>query len=141
MKRNGLLIAGGVVGIIRGCLGIFGGLASLSMLDVYDEFVPGLGTLVIVEFLLAIVILIVAIWVLSKSNDPASAPTIEGWGVAIIAAGVVDLIWGMSLLGSGPDTLAAAMGSLVALGLIGGLLIAGARGLESQTDVASDVPS
>lgn len=133
MKRNGLLVAAGIIGIVRGALGLFGGIGSLALLERYDRLIPGAGAIMVFEVTMSLVILIVSIWALVKANDPVSASAIKAWGGLIIAAGVIDLFWSIALMGS--QAMATAVGSVVALALIGGLLIAGATSLERRAAV------
>lgn len=131
MKRNGLVLAGGIIGILRGAFGIFTGVTLFPSLGEFDAVIPGIQALILFEFALAAVILIVSIWAIVKANDPTSGSAIRGWGIAIALAGVVDLIWGMTLMG--PQGAASGVGSLIALALIGILLAAGGNALAKNT--------
>ena len=132
MKRSGLVLAGGIIGIIRGALGTFVGIANLAILGTIEAVIPGAGAVLVFEFLLSIAILIVSIWAIVKANDAGAASAIKGWGIVFIAAGVVDLVWTVGLMGSAPEVIGSAIGSLTALTLIGGLLVAGASGLAKR---------
>ena len=137
MTRNGLLLAAGIIGIIRGLLGTFGGFGNLRVLDAYNDLVPGIGAPLVFELVLSVAILIASVWVIVKANDRRSASMIKAWGVLVIVAGVVDMVWTLALLGSTPAALGSSFGSVVALTLIGVLLIAGANSLSKQAETAS----
>ena len=137
MTRNGLLIAAGIIGIIRGLLGTFIGLSNLSVLDAYNELVPGIGAPLVFELVLSVAILLASIWVIVKANDHRSASMIKAWGVLVIVAGVIDMVWTIALLGTAPGALGSSFGSVVALTLIGVLLIAGANGLSRRAETSS----
>jgi hypothetical protein len=130
MKRSGLVVAGGVLSVVRGVIGLFATGSSFAALPVLEPYAPGIGAIVSYEFVLAVVILVVGIWALVRSNRPESGSAITGWGLVIIISGVVDLVWGIAVLGN--DALASGFGSVVALALIGGLLFAGGRSLRTQ---------
>ena len=130
MKRSGLVVAGGVLGVLRGIIGLVVTSASIGSLPALEPYAPGIGAIVTYELLLAAVILVVAIWALVRSNRPESGAAITAWGIVIIIAGVVDLIWGIVVLGS--NAYASGVGSVVALALIGGLFLAGGRALRAQ---------
>lgn len=132
MKRSGLLLAAGIIGIVRGTLGFFAGLRLLPSIDLLDVLIPGIRAILYFELLLSIAILIVSIWVIVNANIPSSASAIKTWGGVIIAAGVVDLVWTISVVGNGGEIMASALGSLAALGLIGGLMVAGGDSLEKR---------
>lgn len=132
MKRNGVLIGAGVLGIIRGSIGTLGGLGSIGLIGEIEPLYPGYGVIVAFEFALAVTLVIVSIYAIAKANDPSSAPTIRGWGIAIIGAGIADTVWGFALFGSTAETASAAFGSLAALGVIGALFIIGARLLQTR---------
>ncbi len=130
MKRNGLVLAAGIIGIVRGTLGTFVNLGSLPNLKLLEDLFPGMSAMIVFAILLSVTILIVSIWVIVKANDPNSASAIKIWGGLIIAAGVGELVWGIALMGNGGEVMAAGLGGLVGLGLIGGLLVAGGNSLK-----------
>lgn len=129
MSRNGVIVAGGILGVLRGTFGGFIGLGGVATVNEIDRIIPGYSGIFWFELLLSIGILIVAIYALVKAKDPSAAGDIKGWGIAIIIAGVVDLVWALALVGGAPESVGAALGSLAALALIGGLLAAGATSL------------
>jgi len=133
VSRNALLIVGGILGILRGILGAFSGIGSLSTVSMIESIIPGYTPVFVYEFVLSFVVLGAAIFVLVKSNDPGSAGAIRGWGIAIIIAGVIDLVWTLALVGGAPEGIAAGLGSLGALALIGGLFVGGASRLSKAS--------
>jgi hypothetical protein len=139
MRRDGLIVAGGILGVLRGAFGLFAGLSNTATLSQISQIIPGYTQIFYYELAVSLVILIVAIYALVKANDRHSAGTIRGLGIAIIVAGVVDAFWSIALLGGSPTVFGAAFGSVAALSLIGGLLAAGGTRLlktESNDDTA-----
>ncbi|MEO8528579.1 MAG: hypothetical protein ABI435_05835 [Pseudolysinimonas sp.] len=133
MKRNGLIIAGGVIAILRGIFGTLVGLGNLPSVNQLNLLVPGYTPVFYYELLLSIAVLIIGIYSLVKAIDPGSAGTIRILGIVIIAAGVVDGVWALALLGGSATAIPSALGSVAALALIGGLLLAGATRLGKVT--------
>lgn len=129
MGRNGLVVAAGVIAIVRGVLGIVIGLVNFSTVNQINDFVPGYTQIFFFELVLSVAILIIGIYAIVKANDPGAAATIRTLGIVIVAAGVVDAVWTLALAGWTPGAIGGALGSLAALALIGGLFIAGARRL------------
>lgn len=127
MKRNGFVLAGGIVGTIRGALGILLGFGSVTLLAELDAVIPGAGALIGFEFVLSIAVLAASIWAIVKSSDPAAAPAIKTVGVLVIVAGFVDLLWAVGILGLEPQVLSSAFGSVTALSIIGLLFVSGAN--------------
>lgn len=138
MPRDGLILAGGILGVLRGAFGSFIGLANTGTVTDLNQLLPGYSQIFFFELALSVVILIVAIYALVKANDPHSGGTIRGWGIVIIVAGVVDMWWSLALLGGTSTAVGAAFGSVIALGLIGGLLAGGGSRLarRASNDVA-----
>ncbi len=131
MKRNGLILAGGIIAIIRGSLGTLAGFAGLSTIGEIERFAPGYGLIFAFEMGVSIAVLIAGIYAVTKANDPQSAGTIRGWGIAIIVAGIIDFLWGIAVFGGTAEVIASGLGSIFALMLIGSLLMAGARRLQT----------
>lgn len=130
MKRDGLIIAGGVIAILRGLLGVFVWLANLGFMSAAENLIPGISLLLNFELVLALAILAIGIFAIVRSNAPASAGVIRNAGIVIIVAGVVDAVWAIALSGADSTSLPSAFGSILALALIGALLIAGAGRLS-----------
>lgn len=120
MKRDGLILAGGILAILRGVFGTFSALALVPSLGAIEQAVPGLALLVMFELLVSIAVLAIGIFAVVKANETSQGKNISNLGLAIIGAGIVDLLWGLAVLG--PSGIAGGIGSLFALLLIGGLL-------------------
>lgn len=130
MQRSGLVIAGGILGILRGA---FGGLTGISVIGDYaafDAIIPGASGVLGFELLVSVLALAGGIWALVVSGNASKAGAITALGWVILSCGLVDLIWATALMGS--SALASAAGSLFALALIGALLIAGGRSLQKR---------
>lgn len=132
MKRNGLILAGGIIAIVRGALGSLTALGGLTSIDLIEEVAPGYGVIFAFETFLSVGILVLGIYAVAKANDPGAARTIRGGGIAIIVAGLVDFVWAAALFGGSAEVIAGGLGSVVALLLIGGLLAAGAARLQTE---------
>ncbi|WP_166865690.1 hypothetical protein [Salinibacterium sp. ZJ70] len=128
MKRSGLLVAGGILAILRGAFGTFSGVGMTGDYAALDAVVPGISAVLAFELIASIALVVLGIWALSLTPDPSKAGQITGWGWVIIAAGVVDMVWATAILGGAASP--AAIGSLLAFGLIGGLF-AGCAGQMS----------
>ena len=131
-RRNGLVLAGGIIGVIRGLFGTIVGLTTVPALELVEPMIPGISALIGFEIVLSIAILAIGIFAIVSANKPSRARGILICGIAIIAAGVIDLIWGIALMGGAPETIGSSLGSVVALSLIGALLGSGARRLGAQ---------
>lgn len=132
MKRNGLILAGGIIAIIRGALGSLTALGGFASIELIEEVAPGYAVIFVFESFLSVGILILGIYAVAKANDPGAARTIRGGAFAVIAAGIVDFVWAAALFGGSAEVIAGGLGSVVALLLIGGLLAAGASRLQTE---------
>lgn len=131
MAGKGLIIAGGVIAVVRGGIQAITALPLLGNQKL-EALLPGIGPIVIYEAVMAVVLIVGGIVALVKCGTPSAGGGIRGFGIAIIALGVVDLIWTMSVLG-GPDGMASGLGSLAVCAVAGGLLIAGGAKLARQS--------
>jgi len=120
MKRDGLILAGGILAILRGAFGTISAVLLIPSLGAVEQAVPGLALLVVFELLVSIGVLIIGVFAVMKSNSTRHAMTISYLGLAISGAGIVDLLWVLAV--AGPSAVGSAIGSLFALLLIGGLL-------------------
>jgi len=137
MKRDGLVLAGGIIAAIRGVVGTQFGFSTLGTLGVGESLFPGYTAVIVFEFLISLALIAIGILAIVKSNDPAFGAVIRGIGIGIIAVAVIDIIWAIVVLGSAAAS--SGVGSLVVLGLIGSLLLAGGTRLARGV-VAPDVP-
>ncbi len=133
MKRNGLLLAGGIIGILKGTVGIIAGFINIRYVGQIAEIFPGYDGAYYFELFLSIAILAAGIWVVVKSNDPASAPAIRVAGIAFIVAGVIDFFWSIAILRVGSMVISSALGAITAYAVIAMLLIVGSRRLAGQS--------
>jgi hypothetical protein len=127
VKRNGIILAGGILGVLRGAFGAVFGLLGLATVAQIEQVLPGYTSIFVFELLLSLVVLAVGIYAIVKSNDPTTAGTVRVLGIAIIVGGVVDAVWGSALLQGTSSGTSSAFGSLVALAVIGVLLVLGAQ--------------
>ncbi len=132
MKRNGLLVAGGIIGIFRGVIGTIAGFINARYVGQIAEFFPGYQGAFYFEMVLSIAILVGGIWVVIKSNDPARASAIRAAGIALLVAGVIDFFWSIGILRVGTAVIASALGAILAYAVIAMLLIFGSRRLAAQ---------
>lgn len=123
MKRNGLVLAGGIIATIRGVLGAVLGAGTLTTLSVGESLFPGYSAVIVFEILVSLALIAVGIFAIVKSADRTAGPIIRAVGLAVIAVAVIDLVWAIVVLGSAAYSSGA--GSLVVLGAIGALLTAG----------------
>lgn len=132
MKRNGLILAGGIIAILRGLFGTLTGLGGFSIVAEVEQVAPGYGLIYTFEVLVSLAVLAIGIFAVVKANDPQSAPLIRILGYAIIAAGFIDFIWATILFGASAAVIASGLGAIAALVLIGSLLVVGSGRLASQ---------
>lgn len=126
MKRNGLVLAGGIIATIRGVLGAVLGVGTLSTLSVGESLFPGYSAVIVFEFLVSLALIAVGIFAIVKSADRTAGPIIRVVGIVVLAIAVIDLIWAIAVLGA--NAYSSGIGSLLVLGLIGALLtVGGAR--------------
>lgn len=130
MERDGLVIAAGVLGILRGGVGVISGLPALQLATGLDRLLPGAAPLIYFEVLTSVVVLTVSIWALVKANDPHAGQLIVNWGWIFVVAGLIDWIAGASVM-KGQDG-GAAFGGFLGLALVGGFLIAGGDRLRKR---------
>jgi hypothetical protein len=123
MKRNGLVLAGGIIATIRGVLGALLGVGTLGTLSAGESLFPGYSAVIVFEFLVSLALIAVGIFAIVKSADRTAGPIIRVVGIVVIAIAVIDAIWAIVVLG--PAAYASSAGSVVVLGLIGALLAAG----------------
>jgi hypothetical protein len=132
LQRSGLVLAGGIIAVIRGLAGTVLTLTTLPTIEVVEPFSPGFGALIMFEVVVMIATFVMGIWAIVSSRKPTRAHAIKICGIVIIAVSAIDLVWGIALLGATAGTLGTGVGLVVAVGLIGGLLIAGSRRLAKQ---------
>jgi hypothetical protein len=78
---------------------------------------------IVFEFLVSLALIGVGIFAIVKSADRTAGPLIRVIGIVILAIAVIDAIAAIVILGVA--SISSAIGSIVVLGLIGGLLFAG----------------
>ncbi len=127
MKRNGIILAGGILGALRGAFGAVFGLLGFATVAQIEQVLPGYTSIFVFELLLSLVVLAVGIYAIVKSNDPTTAGTVRVLGIAIIVGGVVDAVWGSALLKGTSGGTSSVFGALAALVIIGVILIIGAQ--------------
>jgi len=132
VKRNGLILAGGIIAILRGVFGTLTGLGGFALVGEVEQIAPGYSLIYTYEVLVSVVVLAIGVYAVVKANDPASAGIIRILGYVVIAAGIIDFIWATVLFGVSAAVIASGLGAIAALVLIGSLLIAGAGRLASQ---------
>ncbi len=132
MKRNGLILAGGIIAILRGVFGTLTGLGGFSLVAEVEQIAPGYGLIYTYEVFVSVAVLAIGVFAVVKANDPQSAGIIRVLGYAVIAAGIIDFIWATILFGASAAVIASGLGAIAALVLIGSLLVAGAGRLASQ---------
>lgn len=137
MRRNGWIVTGGVLGVLRGSFGAFSGVLQLPAVEQVESIVPGYSAIFVFELLLSFVILLIAVFAIVKANDPSSARLISASGFVIVGAGLVDAVWSVALFSGITGAASSAFGSAFALGVIGALLIIGARRLRAAGAAAS----
>ena len=134
MRRNGVLVTGGIIGILRGISGAVLGVLAVSSIAALPTAAP----LVIFELLLAFMILAISIFALVTGNDPSRSGQIRLGGLVIAGGGGVDAVL-ILLLFRGVDSVAAsALGALFAPAIIGALLVIGAGRLGAAGISAED---
>lgn len=138
MKRDGLVLAGGIIATIRGVVGTLLGFSTLGTLGVGESLFPGYTAVIVFEFLISLALIAVGILAILKSADPAFGGVIRAIGIGIIALAVIDIVWAIVVLGG--NAVASGFGSLVVLGLIGGLLLAGGTRLARSASTP-ELPS
>lgn len=134
MRRNGWIVTGGIIGVLRGASGALVGFIAVESIADF----PGYALLLIFELLLSLMILAISIFALVKANDPSRSGQIRFGGGAIAAGGGVDAVLTLLLLGNVAGVAASALGTLVALGIIGALLVIGAGKLGAAAAASGD---
>ncbi|MBB4071550.1 hypothetical protein EII31_01870 [Leucobacter sp. OH2974_COT-288] len=128
VKRSGLVLAGGIIAIIRGFLQFISNIA--------QELPAGLAYLKYMEVIAAVALIAIGIFAIVKSASPSAAGIIRGLGMGIIAWAIINSVVGyQALMPLGVDfsTLAPAMfGSFVLLTLIGVFFVVGSNKLKQQ---------
>lgn len=138
MRRNGWILTGGIIGVLRGSLGTLSGIATLGSAEQLDSIVPGYSAILVYELLMSILILAISIFAIVTGGDPSRSGQIRIGGFAIIAAGGIDGIWGLILL-QGVDGIAGSvLGTVLALAIIGTLLVIGAGRLGRAAASSAD---
>lgn len=138
MRRNGWILAGGIIGVLRGVLGTLSGIATLNAGAQLDGLVPGYSAILVYELLMSVFVLAVSIFALVTGGDPSRSGQIRLGGFAIIIAGGIDAIWALILLRDVAGVGGTAVGTLLALGLIGTLLVIGAGRLGRASAPLAD---
>jgi hypothetical protein len=132
VKRNGLILAGGIIAILRGVFGTLTGLGGFSLVAEVEQIAPGYGLIYTYEVFVSVAVLAIGVFAVVKANDPQSAGIIRVLGYAVIAAGIIDFIWATVLFGVSAAVIASGLGAIAALVLIGSLLVVGSGRLASQ---------
>jgi hypothetical protein len=127
VKRNGFVLAGGIIGVLRGAFGTVLGLLGLAALGQIEQVLPGYTPIFVFELVLSLVVLGAGIYAIVKSKDPTTAGIIRLLGVAIVVGGVIDAVWGFAFLQGTPNATSSVFGALWGLIVVGGLLILGAQ--------------
>jgi hypothetical protein len=123
-----MVLAGGIVATIRGVLGTLLGIGTLGTLSIGESLFPGYSVVIVFEFLVSLALIGVGIFAIVKSADRTAGSLIRVIGIVILAIAVIDAIAAIVILGVA--SISSAIGSIVVLGLIGGLLFAGGTRLS-----------
>jgi hypothetical protein len=123
MNRDALVLAGGIIATIRGVVGVLLGITTFGTLEIGESLFPGYTAVIVFEFLISLALIAIGILAIVKSADPAFGGMIRAIGIGIMAVAVIDVVWAIVVLGGA--AVASGVGSLVVLGLIGSLLLAG----------------
>lgn len=140
MKRNGIVLVGGILGVLRGVFGTFIDLVGLSVVRLAEERTPGWTGLYAFEFAVSLAVLGIGIYAIVKSGDSTAGGVILVLGIAIVAAGVIVTAWGFAVLQGTSDAIAA-LGAFWSLGVVGGLLIFGAVQWRRQRPGVGEEPT
>lgn len=128
VKRSGLVLAGGIIAIIRGVLQFIS--------NIGQEFPAGLGYLKYMEVIAAVALIAIGIFAIVKSASPSAAGIIRGLGMGVIAWAIINSVVGYQAFSSfGVDfsTMAPMMfGSFLMLTLIGVFLVLGSNKLKQS---------
>lgn len=138
MRRNGWILAGGIIGVLRGSLGTLSGLITLGSAAQLESLVPGYSALLVYELLMSLLILAISIFAIVTGGDPSRSGQIRIGGFAIIAAGSIDGVWGLILLRDVDNIAASVLGTMLALVIIGTLLVIGAGRLGRAAAASGD---
>ena len=140
MKRNGLILAGGILGVLRGGFGTIVGLFGLGVVGDLEATIPRYTGVFVFDLVLSAIVLVIGIFAIIKSGDPATEGMFRWIGLAIVLGGMVSGLWSFDLLKGTPEGVASVLGSIWVLGLTGLLLLFGAarwRRLKVAADYAA----
>lgn len=126
MKRNGLILAGGILGVLRGGFGTIVGLLGLGVVGELEATIPGYTGVFVFDVVLSAIMLGIGIFAIVKSGDPMTEGVFRWSGLAIVLGGIVSGVWSFDLLKGTPEGVGSVFGSIWVLGGTGLLLLFGA---------------
>ncbi len=139
MAGRGLVIAGGVVAIVRGVLQAISAIPVLGEQGL-DAIVPGLTGLIWFEAIMAVLLIVIGALALVRSSSPRSGGEVRNLGIVAGLLGIANAAWAWAVFGAAglSAAITPALGTLAVCLLVAGLLIAGGLSLRASYEGESD---